>query len=259
LKPLVIRQGDYLLSLAHKFGFDADTVWKDPANADLQKLRPDPNILCPTDILHVPDESAAPEMVEVTTGTTNVFVSDAPMVTLTVIFADESLASQAFTVQELPGLEQPPTDASGKLTLSVPVTSKTATIVFTDAGPTFRLKIGHLDPIGTLSGIVQRLQNLGYIDFDAELGSEHLEFIRMALRAFLATASDSSSSPDGPASPPSDGSPTSDAAPSSSGPASPSDGAPLSSDLEQPDNAGLSEDGTLDEDTAAKLVAAHGS
>ncbi len=188
-----------------------------------------------------------------TPGTTNKFVSEPPGVTITVTFTDESLASQAFTIQELPELVPPPTDASGKLTFSAPVTLKTATIVFADAGQTFALQIGYLDPIGTLSGVVQRLQNLGYLDFDADLDETDLDFIRMALRDFQAASSDSSSSPDGPPSAPSEGSSSSDSVPPSS------DSNPSSSDLEQPDNAGLSDDGTLDAATAAELVAAHGS
>jgi hypothetical protein len=253
LEPYVIRQGDYLLSLAHKFGFDADTVWNHPANAELKKLRSDHNILWSTDVLYIPDQDGEPNWMELTPGTTNKFVSDALSVTITGTFADENLASQAFTIQELPDLNRPPTDANGKLTFDAPVTLKTATVVFADAGQTFVLKIGHLDPIGTLSGVIQRLQNLGYIDFDADLDENHLDFVRMALRAFKAAPSDDSSSPDGPPSSQGADSPPSSAPPSSS------DSAPPSSDLEQPDNAGLSDDGTLDAATAAKLVAAHGS
>jgi hypothetical protein len=50
VQPYVIRQGDYLALLAYKFGFDADAVWNDPKNADLRKIRSDPNMLWPTDV-----------------------------------------------------------------------------------------------------------------------------------------------------------------------------------------------------------------
>ena len=53
MQPYVIRQGDYLALLAYKFDFDADTVWGDPANSDLRKLRPNPNLLWPTDVLYI--------------------------------------------------------------------------------------------------------------------------------------------------------------------------------------------------------------
>lgn len=39
MEPRVIRQGDYLLQLAHAFGFDADAVWNDPQNEGIRRLR----------------------------------------------------------------------------------------------------------------------------------------------------------------------------------------------------------------------------
>jgi hypothetical protein len=35
----VIRKADYLAFLAHRFDFDADTVWNDGANAGIRTLR----------------------------------------------------------------------------------------------------------------------------------------------------------------------------------------------------------------------------
>ena len=58
MEPYVIRQGDYLLQVAHTFGFDADTVWNDDKNSDLARLRPDHNILRPGDILYIPDNKS---------------------------------------------------------------------------------------------------------------------------------------------------------------------------------------------------------
>jgi len=37
--PWVIRKADYLAFLAHRFDFDADTVWNDGANAGIRTLR----------------------------------------------------------------------------------------------------------------------------------------------------------------------------------------------------------------------------
>ena len=106
MQPYVIRQGDYLLSLAQQFGFDADTVWNDPANAALRKLRADPNFLWPTDILQIPDQDAPPVTTRLTTGTTNAFVSNVPMVSVTVTFTDTSLAFATWS-QEAADLTPP--------------------------------------------------------------------------------------------------------------------------------------------------------
>ena len=37
MKPYVVKQGDYLLKIAHLAGFDADDVWGHAKNADLKK------------------------------------------------------------------------------------------------------------------------------------------------------------------------------------------------------------------------------
>jgi hypothetical protein len=152
LQPYVVRQGDYLAKLAYRFGFDADEVWNDQRNADLRALRQNPHILWPTDILYIPDD-APPRMFALTTGSTNTFVTDVPTVDITIQFAEPAFASQTYTIQELDQLTGLATDATGTATFSVPVTLQTATLVFTDSGATFVCKIGHLDPIETLSGM----------------------------------------------------------------------------------------------------------
>jgi ribosomal protein L16 Arg81 hydroxylase len=101
MQPYIICEGDYLAKLAHQFGFDADTVWNDPKNAQLQQVRPNPNILLPGDVLYIPDQTVAKPQQSVTTGTTNTFVTDTPTVTITVQFTDTSLASQAYSVRVL--------------------------------------------------------------------------------------------------------------------------------------------------------------
>jgi hypothetical protein len=223
VQPYVIKQGDYLAALAATFGFDADAVWNDPANADLQKLRKDPNILWPTDILYIPDQiDREPATQSLTPGTTNNFTSDPPTITLTVKFVGPDgspYASKAYTVQELANLTGLQTDASGVATFQAPVTLKRATLSFTDAGQSCSIAIGGLDPVNTLSGIFQRLQNLGYIGADVVFDSSNLGVLRAGLSALKqAQAAPPSSAP--PSSPGPASAPASAPAPASSPPAS---------------------------------------
>jgi hypothetical protein len=326
MQPYVIKQGDYLAKLACQFGFDADTVWSDPKNADLRKLRSDPNLLWPTDILYIPDQvNKQPVLKSLTTGTTNTFVSDTPTVTVNLKFADAELASQPYTIPELPQLTGLTTRADGTATIAMPITQRVVTVVFTSDGTAFTCNVGHVDPINTLSGVIQRLQNLGFLDPNADLETFDLDSVRGALREFLATqpgaAVDSPSSPSQtgdapaqdvptqvggepddydfppPASAPDPSEPTEssassdgsdDAPPSSGNPSMPSGGdpadaptptddgsassdgsddAPPSSDNMDPpssggapvDNAGLGDDGLLDDATSQLLSTAHGS
>jgi hypothetical protein len=225
VRPYVIRQGDHLAAIAYKFGFDADTVWNDPSNADLRKLRPDPNILWPTDVLYIPDPPAGgPPTTALTPGSTNVFVSTPATVTLTVAFMGDdpsTYASKAYTVQELDQLTGLATDGNGVATFPIPVNLKTATVSFSDSGDSYVLSIGAMDPIDTLSGIFSRLQNLGYIDDSAALDSSDLSGLRAGLRAFKASQASGGDSATGPVSVPSPPSapastPVTDTAPASS-------------------------------------------
>ncbi len=297
MQPYVIRQGDYLQSLAYQFGFDADTVWNDPKNANLRQLRSSPNILWPTDILYIPDQiTKQPDMKSLTAGTTNTFVSDPPTVTISLQFTDSQLVSQAYSIQELPRLTGLTTGPDGGATFSIPVTLNWFTVVFTESGTTFEFNTGSLDPIDTLSGVFQRLQNLGYIDLDAANGpSLDMNLIRSALRAFKAATHENGApiSPDPSAastpSPAGDSDPLPPSGSISSPASSPyplsddSSPDPISSqasdpwlpagtDIEDPpsdlasspapstevqDTAGLNDDGTLEEATSKLLLDAH--
>jgi hypothetical protein len=256
----VIKQGDYLAALAHRFGFDPDTVWKHDKNTELCRTRPNPNILLPTDVLYIPDQVEEPVMHRLALGTTNTFVSEAPCVSITIRFLDEALASQDYTVEELPHLTGLATD-DGIASFSIPVTLPSFTIAFPDSGARFTFFVGHVDPIDTLTGVAQRLQNLGYLGPQANDRDLDVSAIRAGLRLFKASqegsSSDSTSSPDGGDSSQDGRQPentSSDSGNDDAGdePTDDADGTSLG-------DAGLSDDGKLDDATSKQLLAAHGS
>lgn len=271
MQPYVIRRGDYLLKVAYESGFDADSVWDNARNSDLRTLRKDPNILAPGDMLFIPDASDGPDYKTLQTGSTNSFVSQAPPTPVTVKFCDPALASQPCTIAELPDLRDLKTDANGVLTFQAPVSLETATVRFAGVNPAvmFACQLGRLDPVDTLTGIFQRLQNLGYIDDAAEFEADDLNLLRGGLNvlkisiqgppsgALLAPAAPSDrgadTSPTGnPAPTPAiDDAPASDAGPSVGGPSAPPSLSPRGL-------FGLSDEGVLDEDTTQMLRKAHG-
>ncbi len=284
MQPYVVKQGDYLAQIAYRFGFDADTVWMDDKNSDLRALRCNPNILYPSDILYIPDPPD-PQFVTLKVGQTNTFTSDAPAAQVVLQFAgtdaDPSMySSQPFLIAELPEVTGLQTDANGVATIDVPVTLSSITLTFSNTGATQSILIADMDPINTLSGIFKRLQHLGFISQNAMANPSDLEILRSALRMLKASAApDSAPSGGGAASdPPSqdDDPPPSDAEPPSSngGDDDSAGSAPVDSDAEPPssnsgdddsagsapvDNAGLSDDGVLDDETTALLIQQHGS
>ncbi|MFT3765690.1 MAG: hypothetical protein QM820_09265 [Minicystis sp.] len=78
LRPYVVRQGDYLTRLAHRFGFDAEEVWNDPKNAEIKKLRSSMEVLAPGDIVYLPEPTRA--TLPIQKGTTNRYVATIPKV-----------------------------------------------------------------------------------------------------------------------------------------------------------------------------------
>jgi len=261
MQPYVVRQGDYLAQLAYQLGFDADTVWNDPANQPLRDAGRTPDILWPTDVLYVPDPPLGPPPSQaLANGQTNSFVSDPPTVTVTLQFSDPALASQSFTITELSALGTLTTGSDGTTpSISVPVSLQSFTVVFASDGTTFTVLMGQLDPASTLSGAFQRLQNLGYIDADVDYSDSSVGLLRTALRSLAAAqgASPPSTPPPASAPPPPPSVPAPASAPSPSSTAGPGSAPPPSS---QPpvDDAGISDDGTVAAATTALLVQAYG-
>ena len=178
-EPYVVRQGDYLAKLAHRYGFDADAVWNDDRNADLRKLRSDPQTLCPCDILYIP-EPKAPRTFALTVGVTNSFVSTTPTVPISITLEHDGqpVASTECVVHGLPELSKVTTGSDGSLTFDIPVTVTSVTLVVPKLGMVRTIKVGHLDPANEPCGIVERLRNLGYLSsgteaLDADLALAH--------------------------------------------------------------------------------------
>jgi hypothetical protein len=249
----VIKQGEFLQQLADALGFDADTVWQDPSNAQLQAIRPNANILAPGDVLYIPETPSQPPAT-LTPGSTNSFVASAPSTfTLThkfVGFDPTTYASKAYTVQELDQLTGLQSDENGVVTFQAPVTLTTATVVFTDTGESWTLCIGAMDPINTLSGIFMRLQNLGYIGadvlYDPNVAANNLGVMRaglFALKATQAGGAGNAAPSSAPASSPAPNSPpaSSPSPPTSSPTASPSSPASGPASSPTPDSAAPSD------------------
>jgi hypothetical protein len=170
LLPYVIRQGDHLLKIAHRIGFDVDEIWNDPKNADLKALRGDGTILLPGDILYVPDPT--PKSLGLSVGGPNGFSAEVPSVTVAVVFKDADGNALADEPYQLRGIvdqdgaepaDDPKTKGDGSVNLKVPVHLREVEVFFPRRNVLFRLGVGDLDPHTEESGMLQRLQNLGLL------------------------------------------------------------------------------------------------
>lgn len=168
MKRYIVKQGDYLQKVAHALGFDPDKVWTDPQNADLKALR-DPDILCPGDILFVPDTDPPPTN-QVSQGASNDYTADIPVATFNLVFKgeDQPLANEPYFVEGLGTPQEGSTDGDGKVTLKVPVHLRECRIVFPDKGIGYPVRVGDMDPIEEAAGVRKRLQHLGFRGQDDE-------------------------------------------------------------------------------------------
>jgi hypothetical protein len=185
--PYVIRQGDYLKKLAFTKGFDADEVWGAPENADLKAARPDPDILCPGDILYVPE--LKPDPLPLNVGGESTYTGDVPTVSVRIILVEggSPLANELFAVDGLPEPMSGTTTTDGCVMFEAPITLREVSIVLPNRNLSYPVRIGDLDPKDEPSGVASRLAHLGcYGWFPEEEGDFDPEQHRMAIATFQA-------------------------------------------------------------------------
>jgi N-acetylmuramoyl-L-alanine amidase len=186
-----VEQGEYLASIAKDYGFsDWRTIYDHPENADLKKIRPNPDVLFPGDQLFIPDKTQKRESCP--TEKKSRFQVNVPKALLKIVLKNsegKAIKNQPYTLkiawQTLTGS----TDGTGSLQQKIPIGIDTGNLSLDKLGLTWPLKIGHLDPVhdeggdeAIVSGLQARLNNLGYHcgNVDGILGPRTAD----ALRAF---------------------------------------------------------------------------
>lgn len=163
MRPYVIRQGDYLTKLAHMIGFNADATWNDEANRTFRERRPDPDILAPGDVLHVPAEPTATPHV-LMPDSENEFKARLPKVKVSIVFRHEGapLEDAPYVLEGLAKRVLGRSDRVGVVTFEVPVHVREVRVTFYEKQLAFPVRVGDLDPIDETSGVQQRLMHLGF-------------------------------------------------------------------------------------------------
>lgn len=162
MKPHVVQQGDYLEKLANRLGFDGDAVWKAAENAALRAKRK-PDQLCPGDILHIPDPDLDWQRVDA--GSSNRYRARIPRVAVNLVFERDGKpeANVACAIEGLGAPLEANTDGLGRLTVQVPVTIREFSVRFVERNVVHAVRVGDMDPIDEVSGVVKRLVHLGYL------------------------------------------------------------------------------------------------
>jgi N-acetylmuramoyl-L-alanine amidase len=193
-----------MASIAFANGFTWKVLWDHPNNAKLKTARKDPNLLCPGDLVHIPD--LRPRKEACTSGRLNKFQVKNRPVKLRIQFlipdvdeANECAAGSdpskyeghGFTQSSKP--EKPRanvpyraeidgkssegrTDGNGFAEISISPAAQSGRIILnpgTSSEEVFLLKLGEMDPVDGIEGVKKRLNNLGYLcDDGAEITPE---------------------------------------------------------------------------------------
>lgn len=157
-----VKQGDSTIKLADKHGFFSDTIWNDPANAELKRDRPDMNVLLPGDILVIPDKKPKEEA-KPTEQRHRFRRKGMPAVfRLQVFDIEEPRANQEYRLTIAGTIYTGTTDETGTLEEYVPPSARKGQLVIGPDEFTATIQFGHLDPITELQGVQKRLTNIGY-------------------------------------------------------------------------------------------------
>lgn len=163
MRPHVVRQGEYLTKLAHTLCFDASAVWNDPQNAALRARRKNPEILCPGDVLMVP-EPAPRKPLSLAVGSHNAFKAKVPTVRVAVVVKEggEPLADEPCMIDGLGPRVPAKSDGEGRVEIEVPLHVREVRLIFYKRALVVPVGVGELDPVEEPSGVRQRLEHLGY-------------------------------------------------------------------------------------------------
>lgn len=161
MRPYVVVQGDHLPKLAARYGFDPDEVWNHAKNEPLRRSRADYHMLLPGDVLHLPEPKRTWHPVK--PGVVNTFVAPRREVSVVVRFLADGapLAGETYVVVGA-AVEPGTLDGEGYFRARVPARLDAFTIQFPARNEHYTLKIGHLHPPGSATGLRMRLGMLGF-------------------------------------------------------------------------------------------------
>ena len=181
-----VAPGDCMASIAFTHGFFWETLWQLPENAELREARQSPNALLPGDRVTIPELRRREESGD--TEARHRFRRRGVPEELRLRLLDEEGEGRAGerVVIEIEGTQhETETDSNGEFRVPISPDATQGTLRVPSTGEDYPLRLGHLDPSDSLSGIQARLTNLGFACGRAD--GESGPLTRGALRRFQAS------------------------------------------------------------------------
>jgi hypothetical protein len=188
-----VEQGETFASIGHDHGFpDWHVLLHVPENRELTQTRTSPFILYPGDVVTVPDKNGS-KWVSKPTEQRHTFIRKSTRIKLRLELRDqrgELLTNFHYRLEFSGQVREGTSDGDGIVEEMIPANTQEASLRLpntrngTQFERTLQLRVGHLDPIDTVSGAHARLGNLGYAAGEPDV--EWSEHATEALRAFQA-------------------------------------------------------------------------
>ena len=159
----VVKQGDCIESIAFNNGLFWETVWNDPDNEELKRVRKDPNVLLPGDKVRVIEKRKKqdPEALEQRHRYRRKGV---PSILRMQLLEDGEPRANVNYILKIDGKSfTGATDDQGRFEQVLPPAARSGKLkIEGEEGEEYTLNLRHIDPIEQLSGVQARLSNLGF-------------------------------------------------------------------------------------------------
>jgi hypothetical protein len=173
-------KGDSIPSLAKDNGFFPDTIWNHPQNAQLRQLRKSQNQLLPGDPVFIPDLTKRTESRGVDASHSFKRKGVPAKLTMRLLELGEPRKNEPY-VLIVDGMSFKGTlDGDGRLEQFIPPNAKSGQLLLNGGKEVIPVQIGYLNPVSDVSGLQQRLNNLGFV-----CGNEDGDFDELTKAAIL--------------------------------------------------------------------------
>jgi hypothetical protein len=183
-KAHTVQSGECMTSIAAMYGFHWQTLWNLPENSDLKNKRKNPNVLMPGDTVMVPDLRM--KQLDAATDAKHIYerLGIPSKFRMRLLSDGDPRTGVSFTCAIDGKLLQGKTDSDGVLTFPIPPKARTGHLVILgEEVEEYNLTFGELNPLDDITGVQQRLSNLGYA---CHVTGENDEQTRDAVSSFRA-------------------------------------------------------------------------
>jgi hypothetical protein len=177
-----VQPGESVDSISFEHGLFWETVWNHPNNQQLKQERKNPNVLLSGDKVFIPDIRTKQE--PGATEKRHRFKRKGVPAGLEIVLRDshgKPRPNVSYILEIDSQLTSGKTDAQGRIKQPIPPNAdKGRLTVGGGGGEVYNLRLGNLDPITSITGIQQRLRNLGFYSgaVDGQLNDATIQAIK---------------------------------------------------------------------------------